>query len=141
MRRGLWWASWLLVLAGFFGPWLYGPLGKSSDFGWQPVWGLLLRLVPANLFIILAVINCFCYVELTLRRGVPPLIGILRWVGGFFGLLILPLLWFVFDQTGRGSIALHPDGTLGWGAWLALVGLILQVVALRLTIAETKIRN
>ncbi len=128
----------VLLVAGFVGRWVYGPLGKSADFGWQPVWGLLLGIIPANLFILLAIPNCFSYVELVYRRGQPVLTGILKWMGGFFLLMALPLTWLVFDQTERRTTVLYADGTLGWGTWVALSGLILQVVGLRIEIELIK---
>ncbi|MEI6043784.1 MAG: hypothetical protein WCS37_05275 [Chloroflexota bacterium] len=124
----------VLLIAGFAGPWIYGPLGKSSDFGWQPVWGLLLHFLPSNLFVVAAIMSCFNYLELIYRRGQPVLIGLLKWIGGFFLLLVLPLSWFILDQTERGTMALHTDGTLGWGVWVTLLGLIIQVAALRIRI-------
>jgi len=134
LGRGLELLGWLMLGLGFAAPWVYGVLGKSADFGWQPVWGLLLRFLPANVFVLAAIANCFSYLELTYRRGQPVLAGVLRWVGGFLVLLALPLTWFILDQTGRGRISLHEEGTLGWGVWLALLGLLAQVAALSIKI-------
>lgn len=126
--------GWILLIAGFGGRWIYGPLGKSPDFGWQPIWGFLLYFLPANLFALASAASCVSYLELTWRRGLPVLGGLLRWLGVFVLLLALPLFWFIFDQTERGRTALHPDGTLGWGVWVTLLGLIFQVASLRLRI-------
>jgi hypothetical protein len=130
----LYWLGWALLIAGFSGRWVYGPLGKSADFGWQPVWGLLLYFLPANLFALASAASCVSYLELTWRRGRPVLGGLLGWIGVFILLLALPLVWFLFDQTERGRVSLYPEGTLGWGAWVALLGLAMQVAALRLRI-------
>jgi hypothetical protein len=126
----------VLLVVGFGGPWVYGPIGKSNDWGWQPVWGMLLSFWGLNLVIIFAAISCYCYVELYYRLGRPPLSALLKWVGGFLVLVIgLPLAaWTIVDQSGRGPNQLNPDGSLGWGVWVALVGLVALVVGLRLQI-------
>ncbi|MBN9391967.1 MAG: hypothetical protein J0I20_28280 [Chloroflexi bacterium] len=130
----------ILLVVGFAGPWVYGPIGKSNDWGWQPVWGMLLSFWGLNLVIIFAAISCFCYVELYYRLGRPPLSALLKWIGGFLGLVIvLPLLaWTIVDQSGRSPNRLNPDGSLGWGVWLALVGLVALVVGLRLQINQVR---
>ncbi len=123
----------LLIVAGFAGPWLYGPLGKTQDHGWQPIWGLLLNFIALNVFIVASTANCLSYLEMYMRLGKPVLEGALRWIGAFLGLVVLvPLVvWLIFDQTQRSPTALVTDGTFGWGMWLALAGLILQIIALR----------
>ncbi len=129
-----------LLVAGFGGPWIYGPLGKSSDWGWLPVWGMLLSFLTANVVGLIALTSCVSYIELIYRLGRPPLEAVLKWVGGFFGLIVVvPLaVWLVFDQTSRNPQPQFTDGTIGWGAWVALLGLIIQVVALRLRIQQLK---
>jgi hypothetical protein len=123
-----------LLVIGFAGPWIYGPLGKSGDFGWQPIWGFLLSLIPVNLFALASLIICFSYLELTLRQQQPVLLGLLRWLGFFVLLLLLPLLWFIWDQTGRGPNSVYNKDSFGWGVWVALLGWLFTVVALRLKI-------
>lgn len=129
-------AGLVLLVVGFAGPWVYGPIGKSNDWGWQPVWGMLLSFWGLNLVIIFGAISCFCYVELYYRLGRPPLSALLKWIGGFLVLVIvLPLAaWTVADQSGRGPAQQNPDGSLGWGVWVALAGLALLVIGLRLQI-------
>lgn len=129
-------AGGLLLLAGFAGPWVYGILGKTTDWGWQPVWGMLLSFWGINLFILFSAISCFSYVELYYRLGKPPLSALLKWIGGFVALIfLLPLgSWLLVDQSQRNPTQQNPDGSLGWGVWLALVGLIFLVVGLRLQI-------
>src|SRR5215212_593289 len=73
----------LLLLAGFAGPWVYGPIGKSADWGWQPVWGMLLSFWGINLVILFSAISCYSYIELYYRLGRPPLSALLKWIGGF----------------------------------------------------------
>jgi hypothetical protein len=130
----------ILLLAGFAGPWIYGPIVKTSDWGWQPVWGMLLSFWGLNLVIIFSAVSCYCYVELYYRLGRPPLSALLKWIGGFLGLVIvLPLAaWILVDQSGRGPVQKNPDGSLGWGLWVALAGLALLVVGLRLQINELR---
>jgi hypothetical protein len=129
-RKWLDWLGMALLVIGFAGPWIYGPL----------VWGMLLSLISANLFALIAFASCVSYLELVYRQGRPPLEGILKWLGGFFLLMIvIPLVvWLVYDQTNRSRTPQAGDGSLGWGAWIALAGLIIQVVALRLHIQEAK---
>ncbi len=123
-----------LLGAGFAGPWVYGPLGKTGQWGWQPVWGLLLSLVGVNLFALASLASCFSYVEQVYRQGHPPLSGLLKWIAGFLGLVILiPLVsWTALGLPVRDSSATQPDNAFGWGMWLALSGLILQVAAHRI---------
>ncbi len=130
----------VLLLAGFAGPWVYGPIGKTRDWAWQPVWGMLLSLWGLNLVIIFSAITCYCYVELYYRLGRPPLSALLKWIGGFLLLVIgLPLAaWTLVDQSGRGPAQLNPEGSLGWGVWVALGGLVLLVIGLRLQIKEIR---
>jgi hypothetical protein len=130
----------LLLLAGFAGPWVYGPLGKTQDWGWQPVWGLLLSFWGINLLIIFSAVSCFSYVELYYRLGRPPLAALLKWMGAFVVLIfLLPLgVWVLVDQSGRGPVQQNPEGALGWGVWLALAGLVLHVLGLRLQIKALK---
>jgi hypothetical protein len=125
-----------LVLAGFAGPWLYGRLGKSPDWGWQPVWGVLLSFWGINLFILFSAISCFSYVELYYRLERPPLSGLLKWLGAFVVLiLVVPLAsWTLIDLSGRSPVQQNPDAAPGWGVWLALAGLALHVAGLRLQI-------
>ncbi len=129
-----------LLVVGFGGPWIYGPLGRTTDWGWLPVWGMLLSFLTANLVGLGALASCVSYIELVYRLGRPPLSGILRWLGGFFGLMIVvPLVvWLIFDQTWRQATPQTNDGALGWGVWVALLGLIIQVTALRLRIQQIK---
>jgi hypothetical protein len=126
----------VLLLMGFSGPWYYGALGKSADFGWQPVWGFLEGILYINVFIIVAVLNCLSYTELLWRRGRPVLEAILKWVGAFLVLVIVvPLVaWSLFDQTGRTAQPVQSVDSLGWGLWTALAGLLIQLTALRLRI-------
>ena len=126
----------ILLVIGFSGPWIYGPIGKSNDWGWQPVWGMLLSILGLNLVIIFGAISCYSYVELYYRLGKPPLSALLKWIGAFLGLVIvLPLAaWTVVDQSGRSPVQQNSDGSLGWGVWVALVGLVLLVAGLRLQI-------
>lgn len=138
-KRGLdalQWLGTLLLVIGFAGPWYYGPLGKTSDFGWQPIWGFLTGLLYINGFLLLSIVNCFCYAEFTIRRNRPVLEGILKWMGFFFLLLIIvPLVvWLLFDQTQRSHTPQTTINSLGWGVWVSLAGLIVQVIALRLQI-------
>ncbi len=130
----------VLLVAGFAGPWLYGPLGKSKDFGWQPVWAILLNLVSLNVFILLTAVNCFSYLELYVREAKPVLAGALRWIGAFLLLVIVvPLAaWLPTNQTQRSPTPQFSENTFGWGIWVALAGLVLQVVALRLKIRQVK---
>ena len=130
----------LLLVIGFAGPWLYGPLGKSQDWGWQPVWGLLLSIVALNIFALVGLGSCFSYVELAYRRGEPPLRAVLQWIGGFVGLVVLlPLVvWSVFDLIGSSPRPQQADGTLGWGVWVAVIGLLVQISGLRLLIEGIK---
>lgn len=139
-RKWLDWLGMALLVIGFAGPWIYGPLGKTSDWGWLPVWGMLLSLISANLFALIAFASCVSYLELVYRQGRPPLGGILKWIGGFFVLMVvIPLVvWLVYDQTNRSATPQVADGSLGWGAWVALAGLVTQVVALRLHIQKVK---
>lgn len=125
-----------LLLAGFAGPWVYGPLGKTPDWGWQPVWGMLLSFWGINLFILFSAVSCFCYVELYYRLGRPPLAALLKWIGAFLVLIfLLPLaVWLIVDQSTRSPVQQNPDGALGWGVWVALAGLVLHVLGLRLQI-------
>jgi len=125
-----------LIVVGFAGPWYYGPLGKSSDFGWQPIWGFLSGLIYLNVFILLSVVHCESYAELGYRQGRPMLQGILRWIGFLLLLVVVvPLaVWLLFDQTGRSQQPQQPLDSFGWGVWLTLAGLIIQVIALRLRI-------
>ncbi len=125
-----------LIVVGFAGPWYYGPLGKSSDFGWQPVWGFISGLIYINAFILLSVVHCEAYAELTYKQGRPVLEGILKWIGFFLLLVVVvPLaVWLLFDQTGRNRQPQQPLDSFGWGVWVALAGLIIQVIALRLRI-------
>ncbi len=132
------WGMVLLAL-GFGGPWFYGPLGKKGDFGWQPIWGLLVQFFPANLFILLSVICCYNYLKLTFVRGESILGGLARWLGYFLFLLALPISWFFLDFTQRNKIPQNGDGVPGWGTGLALIGLILFVISTRLKIWEIKI--
>ena len=129
-------AGLVFLLAGFAGPWVYGPIGKTSDWGWQPVWGMLLSFWGLNLIIIFSAVSCYSYVELYYRLGRPPLSALLKWIGGFLVLvIILPLAaWTLVDQSGRGPVQLNPDGSLGWGVGAALTGLVLLVAGLRLQI-------
>lgn len=71
-----------------------------------------------------------------MRRGRPVLEGILKWVGSFLLLVIgVPLVvWLPFDQTQRSHQPQLVVDSLGWGLWVTLVGVICQVVALRLRI-------
>ena len=133
---GLQYLGLVLLLVGFSGPWYYGALGKSADFGWQPVWGFLEGILYINVFIGVGVLNCLCYTEFLWRRGRPVLEAILKWVGAFLVLVIVvPLvMWSLFDQTGRAAQPLQPIDSLGWGLWTALAGLLIQLVALRLRI-------
>ncbi|HEX2912646.1 MAG TPA: hypothetical protein VH186_17710 [Chloroflexia bacterium] len=132
--------SLLLLVIGFAGPWYYGVLGKSNDWGWQPVWGLLLSLIAVNLFGLLSLTSCFIYVELYYRLGRPPLLALLKWIAAFAGLVVaVPLVvWTIWDLTERSATPHQAEGTLGWGVWVSLVGLILQVIALRARIVQVK---
>jgi hypothetical protein len=138
--KSLNWLGLTLLVVGFAGPWTYGPLGKSSDWGWLPVWGILFSLISANLFILFGFASCVSYLELIYRLGRPPLEGILKWLGGFLLLIVVvPLVvWLPFDQTNRSPTPQVGDGSLGWGTWVALAGLIINVVALRLQIQQVK---
>ena len=133
-------AGGLLLLAGFAGPWVYGPIGKSGDWGWQPVWGMLLSFWGINLVILFSAVCCYSYVELYYRLGRPPLSALLKWIGGFLFLVFVePLVvWLIVDLSQRGPAQQNSDGTLGWGVWVALVGLVLLVVGLRLQIREVR---
>ena len=133
----------LLLVIGFAGPWVYGPLGKTTDWGWQPIWGLLLSFISLNLFILISLASCFSYVEFYYRRGLPVLSALLKWIAGFFGLVVvLPLVvWLAFDLTQRSAVAQQPDGAFGWGLWVALVGQILQVAGVRLKIWQLSQTN
>ena len=130
----------LLLLAGFAGPWVYGPIGKSADWGWQPVWGMLLSFWGINLVILISAISCYSYVELYYRLGRPPLSALLKWIGGFLGLVFVePLVvWLIIDLSQRGPARQNSDGALGWGLWAALVGQVLLVAGLRLQIREVR---
>jgi hypothetical protein len=134
------WLSFLLLVAGFAGPWQYGPLGKTPDFGWQPVWALLLNFLGLNLFIICSVANCFSYLELSYRQGKTVLREVIKWVGAFLFLIVaVPLLaWLPFNQTQRSTTPLFNETTYGWGMWVTLIGLVVQVGALRLRIIKEK---
>ncbi|MEI7556989.1 hypothetical protein [Candidatus Chlorohelix sp.] len=134
------WLSFLMLVVGFAGPWQYGTLGKTQDFGWQPVWALLLNFLGLNLFIICSVANCFSYLELSYRQGKKILREALKWVGAFLFLLVaVPLLaWLPFNQTQRSATPLFSETTYGWGIWVALVALLVQVGALRLRIIKEK---
>lgn len=130
----------VLLVVAFAGPWIYGPIGKSGDWGWQPVWGMLLTFWGLNSVIIFSAISCYCYIELYYRLGRPPLAALLKWIGGFVGFVIgLPLaVWTIVDQSGRGKIQQNPDGSIGWGVGVALAGLALLVTGLRLQINEIR---
>ncbi len=140
---GLKLAGFLLLVAGFAGPWVYGPLGKTQDWGWQPVWGMLLSFWGINLLVIFSAVSCFSYVELYYRLGRPPLAALLKWIGAFMVLIfLLPLgAWLLIDQSGRGPVQQNPEGTLGWGVWLALAGLVLHVLGLRLQIKALNVKR
>lgn len=140
LATGLKIAGGLLLLAGFAGPWVYGPIGKSADWGWQPVWGMLLSFWGINLVIIISAISCYNYVELYYRLGRPPLSALLKWIGGFLGLVFVePLVvWLIIDLSQRGPVKQNPEGALGWGIWLALLGQVLLVAGLRLQIREVR---
>ncbi len=129
-----------LTVVGFAGPWVYGPVGKTQDWGWQPVWGLLLSVIALNVFIVFSITICVSYVELMLRLGRPPLEAVLKWVGAFFVLVVgVPVVaWSLLDFTERSPTPRAGDGALGWGVWVALAGLIMLVVALRLRIRKLK---
>lgn len=129
-----------LLIVGFAGPWVYLPLGKTTNWGWQPVWGFLLSLIEANIFILISISSCFSYVELYVRKGRPPLEALLKWIGGFFAMLIaVPFItWLFIDLRQASPTPLYAEGTFGWGVWVTLVGLIVQVVALRLYIRQVR---
>jgi divalent metal cation (Fe/Co/Zn/Cd) transporter len=128
----------LMLTVGFAAPWIYGPIGKTNNYGWQPVITAMSFIIPLFLLIIGAVIDCYTYLELVIKSGKPVLGGVLRWGGTFFLLvLIIPLiLWLSLDFTGRSATPQVAIDSLGWGVWLTLAGLILQIVLLRLRIRE-----
>jgi len=134
------WLSFIVLVVGFAGPWEYGPLGKTQDFGWQPVWALLLNFLGLNLFIICSVANCFSYLELTFRQGKKIIREALKWVGVFlFMTVAVPLLtWLPFNQTQRSPTPIFNETTYGWGMWVAMVALVVQVGVLRLRIINEK---
>jgi hypothetical protein len=130
----------VLLLVGFAAPWIYGPIGKSSDYGWQPVITALTFIIPLFLNIVGSAISCYNYLELTIKSGKAVLGGLLRWGSVFFLIvLIIPLIfWLSVDLTGRSRVPQTTIDSLGWGAWLTLAGLILQVVLLRIRIRQVE---
>jgi hypothetical protein len=127
-----------LLTVGFSAPWIYGAIGKSSDYGWQPVISALTFIIPLFFVVVGAIVSCYTYLEMMLKMGQPVLRGILRWGGVFFLMvLILPLvLWLTLDLTGRSQTPQTRIDSLGWGVWVTLAGLILQVLILRLRIRQ-----
>jgi hypothetical protein len=140
LLKGLQWLGMALLVAGFAGPWQYGALGKSNEYGWQPVWALFLSFISLNLFILFALANCLSYLELIYRQHKPVLGGALRWIGVTLLLLIaVPLLtWLPFNQTQRNPVPQQPENSFGWGLWVALLGLVMQVFALRMRIWQLR---
>jgi hypothetical protein len=136
LYTALQWVGVGLLAVGFAGQWVYMPLGKTTDWGWSTVWGLFLSIVAANIFILLSLPSSISYVELYVRQGRPPLSALLKWIGSLaLMLLVVPfVVWSLVDLSERRPIPAHRDGTLGWGVWVALVGHILNIVALRLKI-------
>ncbi len=130
----------VLLLTGFSGPWLYGPLGKTGQWGWQPVWGCVLSAIPLIVLINISFLSCFSYVEWRYRRGEKPVVAIVRWVVSFLGLFILlPLvIWSLFDLSQRSALPALSDGALGWGMLLTLGGQLLLVVSQRLKSRRVK---
>lgn len=140
ITKPLQWLGLVLLVIGFAGPWVYVPVGKIGEWSWQPIWSLLISIIALNLFAIVAFASCFSYVELAYRNQEATWKAMLKWVGAFFGLLVLvPLIaWLLFDFSERTTIAQHKEGTFGWGLWLALLGQTLVVISLRLQIQILK---
>jgi len=130
----------VLLVAGLGGPWQYGSIGRSGEFGWQPVWATLVSFIALNIFILFSIASCLSYLELYLRLGRPVLQGAFRWIGAFFVLIIgVPLFcWLIFNQAQRSPIPQTKIDTFGWGMWVTVVGQIIQVAGLRLQIWQVR---
>ncbi len=130
----------VLLVVGFGGPWQYGPIGKTGEFGWQPIWAILLSFIGLNIFILFSIASCLSYLELYFRLGRPVLSGALRWIGAFFVLVIVvpAVFWLILNQSQRNAIPQTSIDIFGWGLWVTLVGLVVQVGALRLHIWQVR---